>query len=153
MNHFLKYLYLEVFVEASGAHDTLQLGAGAQAATLWQRVGSGSLAVVTQQLVLAAELQVTHVAGEQLHAHVGQSVGDAGSTVGECGPTKFAQAKFGQVSESVTSDDLWVCSQRRQARFTGQNADLRRWGAVVMSCLNNFHVVITKCKKPEPKLF
>lgn len=83
MNHFPKYLYLEVFGEASGAHNTLQLGAGAQAAALRQRVGGGGLAVVTQQLVLTAELQVTHVAGKQLHAHVGQGVGDTGSTVGE----------------------------------------------------------------------
>lgn len=86
---------LEVLAEGFGAHGTLQLGALALAAAgqrpLWYGVTGSCLAVVTQQFVLAAELQVAHLTGEELHANVGEGVCDAGRAVRERGPTHSAQ--------------------------------------------------------------
>lgn len=78
---------LEVLAEGFGAHGTLQLGALTLAAVgqrpLRQRVARSCLTVVTQQFVLATELQVAHLTGEELHAHVGEGVGDPGGSVWE----------------------------------------------------------------------
>lgn len=76
---------LEVLAEGFGAHGALQLCAQALAAAdqcpLRYGVAGGCLTVMTQQFVWAAELQVAHVAGEELHASVGEAVGDAGGVV------------------------------------------------------------------------
>lgn len=76
---------LEVHAEGFGAHRALQHRALALAAAgqrpLWYGVTGGCLTVMTQQFVLAAEVQVTHVAGEELHPNVGEAVGDAGSAI------------------------------------------------------------------------
>lgn len=68
----VKHTDLEVLAEGFGADSTLQLGGKALACQrpLWRCVAGGDLPVVAQQLVLAAELQVTHVTGEELNPHM-----------------------------------------------------------------------------------
>lgn len=76
---------LEVFAEGLGTGSTLQLAARTLAAdgqrTLWRCIAASGLPVVAQQFFLAAELQVTHVTGEQLHPDMSQRVGDSSGTV------------------------------------------------------------------------
>lgn len=114
--------HLEVLAESFVAHCTLQLGARPLAAAgqrpLWYRVTGGCLVVVTQQFVLAAKLQLTHVAGEELQPNVGEGVGDTGGAVWERGSTQSAEPQLRQVSLSVSSDGGRVCWQRHRAGFT-----------------------------------
>lgn len=113
---------LEVLAERFGAHGTLQLGARALAAAgqrrLWNGVTGGGLAVVAQQFVLAAEMQVTHVAGEELHPDVREAVGDAGGAVRERGSAHSAEPELGQVGLSVFSDGSRVSWEINCAGFT-----------------------------------
>lgn len=48
---------------------------------LWNAVTAGRVVAVSQQLVEAAELQAAHVAGEELHPHVRETVEDASGAV------------------------------------------------------------------------
>lgn len=74
--------------------------------------------MVAQQFVLAAELQVTHVAGKELHPDVGEGVGDAGGAVRERGPAHSAEPQLRQVGLSVSPDGSRVCWERHCAGFT-----------------------------------
>lgn len=76
--------------------------------------------VVAQQLGPTAELQLTHVAGQQPHADVGQGVGEPSGAVCDRGPAEAAEAQVSQVGEGVASDHLWVRLQGRQAGFAGE---------------------------------
>lgn len=74
---------------------------------------------MAQQFVLAAELQVTHVAGEELDPHVGEGVGDPGSAIRERGSAQSAEAQVRQVGLGVSRDGGRVCRQRHGAGSTG----------------------------------
>lgn len=99
---------LEVLAEGLGAGGTLQLSARDLAWAcqhpLWWGIAGGSLMEVAQQFVVAAELQVTHVAGEELDPHGGEGVSDPSSVVWEGGPTKSAQTPVCQVGLGVWCD-------------------------------------------------
>lgn len=77
--------------------------------------------MVPQQFVLAAELQVTHVAGEELRPDVGEGVCDAGGPVLERGAAHSAEAELRQVGLGVSSDGGRVGWERRRAGFTRQH--------------------------------
>ncbi|TNN73343.1 hypothetical protein EYF80_016506 [Liparis tanakae] len=100
----------EVGPEALGAHGALQLGVQVLAAVgqrhLWYGVAGGRLPVVAQQPVLAAELQVAHVAGEQLQPDVGEAVGGAGAAVRERGAAHPAEPQLRQVGLGVPPDGV-----------------------------------------------
>lgn len=121
--------HLEVFAEGFGADSTLQLRAAAQTAAaaaaaavdecgLRNSVTRGGLVVVTQQFVLAAELQVAHVTGEELHPHMREGVGVPSCTVWKGGATHPAESVLGQVRVGVTSDGGRVCWEWHRADFT-----------------------------------
>lgn len=116
---------LEVLAEGLGADGALQFGAEALAAAgqrhLWYRVTGGRLAVVAQQFVLAAELRVTHVAGEELHADVGERVGDAGVPVRQRGPAHSAEPQLRQVGLRVSPDGIRVRREKHLAGFARQH--------------------------------
>lgn len=63
---------LEVLAEGFGADSTLRLSAKAltHQRPMWRCVAGSYLPVVAQQLVPAAELQVTHIAGKELNPYV-----------------------------------------------------------------------------------
>lgn len=111
-----KHTNLEVLAEGFGAHGTLHVSAGALAAArqrpLWQCVAGGVVPVVAEQLVLAAELQVTHVAAEQLQPNMGEGVSQPSSSVQERGPAQSALAEPRQVGLGVSSDGVGVCWQQ-----------------------------------------
>ena len=112
--------HLEVLAEGLGAHRTLQLQSLAAVGQRHLRYGvsGGCLAVVAQQFVLAAELQVTHVAGEELHPHVGEGVGDSGGAVWERGPAHSAVPQLRQVGLGVSPDGGGVRREGHRAGFT-----------------------------------
>lgn len=68
---------------------------------------------------MAAELQVTHVAGEELDPHVGEGVSEPGSMVWEGGPTKSAETPVCQVVLGVSCDGGQVCQRRQRASSAG----------------------------------
>lgn len=78
--------------------------------------------MVAQEFVLAAELQVTHVAGEELHPDVGEGVGDGGGAVRVRGPAHSAEPQLRQVALGVSPDGRRVCWERHRAGFTRQHA-------------------------------
>lgn len=113
---------LEVLAEGFGADSTLQLSAKAlihHQRPMWRCVAGGCLPVVAQQLVLAAELQATHIAGKELNPYMREGVGDPGGTVRERGPAQSAEAELRQVGLSVSSDGGQVWRQKRRAGSAG----------------------------------
>lgn len=74
--------------------------------------------VVPQQLALAAELQLTHAAGEELDPDVGEGVGHAGRAVRERGAAHPAQPQLRQVALAVLPDGERVRGEGSQAGFT-----------------------------------
>lgn len=89
---------------------------------LWDGVTGCCLAVVPQQFLLTAELQVAHVTGEELHSHMGEGVGDARSTVWKRGSAHPAEPQLRQVRLTVSSDGSWICWECHCASFTCHRA-------------------------------
>lgn len=77
--------------------------------------------MVAQQFALAAELQVTHVAGEELRPDVGEGVCDADGPVLERGSAHSAEAELRQVGLRMSADGGRVGWKRRGAGFTRQH--------------------------------
>lgn len=73
---------------------------------------------MTQKFVLAAEVKVTHVTGEELHPDVGETMGDTGGAIRKGCPAHSAETELCEVGLRVSADGSRVCWERRCTGLT-----------------------------------